>query len=59
MLGPKDPEGYYVVLLKKQCIDRIKIEGEDKIEQLGDTIIFKTRSRRKALKVLRMKDCVI
>jgi len=59
MLGPKDPEGCYVVLLKKRCIDRIKIEGEDKIEQLGDTIIFKTRSRRKALKVLRMKDCVI
>lgn len=59
MLGPKDPERYYVVLIKKQCIDRIKIEGEDKIEQLGDTIIYKTRSRRKALKVLRMKECVI
>lgn len=58
MLGPKDPEGYYVVLLRKECADKIRLYGDDRLEEIGDVLAYKTKSRRRALIVLRMKSCL-
>ncbi len=55
-LGPRDPEGYYVIVLDKSCYNRIKqyLSGLD-IMDLGDEVIVRTKSRSRGYVVLRLK----
>ena len=58
MLGPRDPEGYYVVLLNKHCKSRIRIEVGDKLEEVGGYLVYKTKSRSRALRLLKKRECI-
>ncbi len=53
-LGPKDPQGYYVVQVPS-CLREVveKFDGV-LIEQLGDQLLVRTKSRRIALKILKL-----
>ena len=51
-LGLKDPQGYYVVVLPPNVKPRL--EGDDSLERIGDKLIYRTRSRARAIKALRM-----
>ena len=51
-LGPRDPQGYYVVVLPPNA--KPKLEGDDSLERVGDKLIYRTRSRARAVRALRL-----
>ncbi len=54
-LGPRDPEGYYVVKVEKSLLSRLGISLSDfNVVDMGSYVLLRTRSRRKALKILKI-----
>ena len=54
-LGPRDPEGYYVVKVEKSLLGRLGISLSDfNVVEMGSYVLLRTRSRRKALKILKI-----
>jgi|YelNatPaOPRAMG01_1025707.scaffolds.fasta_scaffold15227_3 hypothetical protein len=52
-LGPRSPEGYYVILARPEAAGELEgIEGLI-VEEVGGTLCIKTRSRSAALKLYR------
>ena len=56
LLGPKDPEGYYVIRAPRNHLNQIVNKYGDAIEiiELGDEILIRTKSRRVALQIVKM-----
>lgn len=54
-LGPRDPSGYYIVVMDKRCYDMIKdyLAGIDVIDA-GDEVIARTKSRSRGQKIIRI-----
>ncbi len=52
-LGPKSPNGYYVIVARREASR--ELEGLEGLiaEEAGDLLIIKTRSRSAALKLYR------
>lgn len=47
----RDPQGFYVVIAKKEVLDTLAgFEGVI-VEEIGDTVALKTKSRKTALKL--------
>jgi len=53
--GPRDPEGYYVVVIERGPPPRLV--GDDKLEEVGGRLVYRTRSRARAVKALRRQGC--
>lgn len=50
-VGRRDPQGFYVVIAKREALSAIAgLEGVV-AEGVGDTVVLKTKSRRIALKL--------
>ncbi|MCD6300689.1 MAG: hypothetical protein J7L82_01300 [Staphylothermus sp.] len=56
LLGPKDPEGYYVIRAPRNLLSQVVNKYGDAIEiiELGDEILIRTKSRRVALQIVKM-----
>ena len=54
-LGPRDPSGYYIIVMDKRCYDMIKdyLVGID-IVDAGDEVIARTKSRSRGQKIIRI-----
>jgi hypothetical protein len=54
-IGPPTPNGYYIIILDARIKDHVlrKYGGKIIIEEYGDTIIVKTRSRSIASDLVR------
>jgi len=44
-LGKPDPNGYYVLVFHKDVLDKIKFVNGVLIEEYGDTVIVRLKSR--------------
>ncbi|MDK6029116.1 hypothetical protein QPL79_07050 [Ignisphaera sp. 4213-co] len=54
-LSRKDPRGNYVIPADKNCVDIInRFNNFIEVEEAGNTILIKTRSRRIAEKIVRI-----
>ncbi len=53
--GPRDPEGYYVVVIERGRPPRLV--GDDRLEEAGGRLLYRTRSRARALRALRRQGC--
>ncbi len=55
-LGPRDPEGYYIVKIPRSLLDKVVRRYSDKIMivEVGDEVLVRTKSRRIALHILRI-----
>ena len=51
MLGKRDPQGYFVIVAKKEALDLLPKEAS--VEEAGDSIIIKIKSRSLAQKLLK------
>ncbi len=56
-LGPRDPSGYYIIVMDKRCYDMIKdyLAGIDVINA-GDEVIARTKSRSRGQKIIRIMN---
>lgn len=52
-LGKPDPEGYYIIIAKKEAKNIINKYGDIIIESHGEEIIIKTKSRSTGKHILR------
>ncbi len=54
-LGPRDPSGYYIIVIDKRCYDMIKdyLARIDVIDA-GDEVIARTKSRSRGQKIIRI-----
>ena len=53
IVSRKDPQGYYVIPAKKDALKFLKMENEVLIEDIGDSIIIRVKSRRIAERIAR------
>ena len=54
ILSRKDPQGYYVIVAEASARDLVKEWEKDvRIEEVGDRLIIRTRSRRVAERLAR------
>ncbi len=51
MLGKRDPQGYFVIVAKKEALGLLPKEAL--IEEVGDNIIIRVKSRSLAQKLLK------
>jgi len=49
MLGKRDPQGYFVIVAKSDALE--KVPKNVLVEELGDSIIIRVKSRSLALKL--------
>jgi len=52
-LGKRDPQGYYVIPADKKAIEYVKNLPNVLIEDIGEVLLIKTKSRSTAMKILR------
>ncbi len=52
--GPRDPSGYYIVLIPRKLYGRIRIRGEYTVMDNGDVLIVRVKSRSEAVRLLRI-----
>jgi adenylylsulfate kinase-like enzyme len=53
-LSRRDPQGYYVILARKESKDMLAGISGIIVEEVGDMVIVRTRSRSIAEKVIRL-----
>ncbi len=60
LLGPRDPEGYYVVRVPRKLLKNImgKYGNKIKIIEIGEEVLIRTKSRRIALGIIKMLNTV-
>ncbi len=60
LLGPRDPEGYYVVRVPRKLLNNImgRYGNRIKIIEMGEEILIRTKSRRIALSIIKMLKTV-
>ncbi len=60
LLGPRDPEGYYVVRAPRKLLNNImgRYGNKIKIIEMGEEILIRTKSRRIALSIIKMLKTV-
>jgi len=51
LLGRKDPQGYYVIPAKRKALEYLKTTEAVIIEEAGNLVFFKTKSRSLAKKI--------
>ncbi|ABN69717.1 hypothetical protein Smar_0610 [Staphylothermus marinus F1] len=58
LLGPRDPEGYYIVKAPQSLASIIVKRYRKQIEliEIGDEIIIRTKSRRVALSIIKVLE---
>ncbi|ALU12637.1 hypothetical protein EYM_05980 [Ignicoccus islandicus DSM 13165] len=49
-LGKRDPQGYYVIVAKAEAKELV---GEGLIEEVGDCVVIRIKSKSRAQKLLR------
>ena len=54
ILSRRDPRGYYVIPADKKCVELLEKFKGIELEEAGDTVFIKTKSRSIAEKVARM-----
>ncbi len=52
-IGKPDPNGYYVLVFRREVLDRFSKNNEYFIEEYGDLVIVRVKSRSEALKLLK------
>lgn len=52
-LGTPDPMGYYVLVFKKEVLSRLKEMNNVLIEEVGDIVFVRVKSRSLAKKLIR------
>jgi hypothetical protein len=52
-ISRKDPQGYYVIPAKKEALEILRETDDINIEEGGDYIIIRTKSRREAERILK------
>ena len=52
-IGKPDPNGYYVLVFRKDLLDKMDELAEILIEEYGDIVILRLKSRALAKKLLR------
>lgn len=50
-LGKRDPQGYFVIIAKKEALE--KVPKGVLVEEAGDSIIIRIKSRSMALKIMK------
>ena len=60
LLGPRDPEEYYVVRAPRKLLNNImgRYGNKIKIIEMGEEILIRTKSRRIALSIIKMLKTV-
>ncbi len=61
LLSRRDPMGYYVLLAKREALELLKDMGVE-VEEAGELVVVKTRSRslaRKTAKILAEKKLLV
>ncbi len=59
-LRRRDPQGYYILLFDAKILDKLRGFKDIIVEEAGDTIIVKVKSRALAKKlIIRFKDYVM
>ncbi|MCS7385396.1 MAG: hypothetical protein NDF55_01455 [archaeon GB-1867-005] len=51
-LGKKTPNGFYIIIARREAEKYLKENNNVKLESIGDIIIIKTKSRNTAKKIL-------
>ncbi len=51
MLGKRDPQGYFVIVAKREALDLLPKEVS--VEEVGDSVIIRVKSRSLAQKLLK------
>ncbi|MEM1831744.1 MAG: hypothetical protein QXJ64_08405 [Thermosphaera sp.] len=56
ILSRRDPNGYYILVADKKCLELLKQSRRALIivEEIGDSVILKTRSRSAAERIARL-----
>ncbi|MET1160351.1 MAG: hypothetical protein ABWW65_05265 [Thermoprotei archaeon] len=52
LLGKPDPQGYYIIVFKREILNKLKREKDVLIEETGDIVFVRTKSRRIATYLL-------